>query len=102
MENRHFVSADLCVCLEHLWLAVSGFKEQRGVGKAERETTSENEDNNCFSTKRSHTHGLTKAPIVIEEQNHNKNIRPYTSTEHYSVCIVYTGCEIVTAHGSIT
>lgn len=37
-----------CVCQEHLWLTVLGLKEQREVGKAGRETTSENKGNNCF------------------------------------------------------
>lgn len=49
-EERSFCVCS-CVCLEHLWLTVSWFKEQREAGKAERETTSENEDNDCFCTK---------------------------------------------------
>ena len=50
MENDHFVSAVVFV-----WSTCGsrchGFKEQPEVGKAERETTSENEDNDCFCTK---------------------------------------------------
>lgn len=59
-----------CVCLKHLWLTVTGFKELREVGNTERETTSENQDNNCFCTNsESCAH---KEAIVRETPNHNK------------------------------
>lgn len=71
MKNCHFVSA---VSLEHLWLTVSGFKEQPEVGKAEREATCENtKDNNCFVQSWNHTHGFfSKVAILKAKLNCNK------------------------------
>lgn len=59
------------LCLEHLWL-LSGFKEQHEVRQAERETTSENEGNNCFCTKPESHARLYKSIYCQRAGNHNK------------------------------
>lgn len=79
------------VCLEHLWLAVSGFKEQREVGKAVRKTTSENEDNNCFCTKPESHAWLNKSSYCPRDDKPTtkKKRRPHTSIKYYK-CLYCT------------